>query len=290
MESLFVSAPNLEFEAAPAFHLVRVDLVRPTRHQQMLKPRQNCNKGARRHNAIQSASLTLSFHHLQIFLPLLVAKDEDLLTVPSDPPSRVMSPKFPDVEHNSLQIQIAHRPRNEQHSSQAKIKGTKRTYVGANFGGNDASKRAREDDPMNDFEAKQNLVDAEDSDDTVFSEDLSLPAKTRKRIRNRSNKAEKNWTMAMKRHWNTAQTDKTMTTITIKRTEMHTVLPPLLPLPRTWESIADQCELLLMYRRITDCMKTVWSSLRLFDDVKEVTDRTKENCPQMHPKPSDLGE
>ena len=47
-----------------------------------------------------------------------------------------------------------------------------------------------------------------------------------KRNRNLNNKLEKNWTMAMKRHWDTEQKDKAMELITIKRAELHTVQRP----------------------------------------------------------------
>ena len=47
-----------------------------------------------------------------------------------------------------------------------------------------------------------------------------------KRNRNLNNKLEKNWTMAMKRHWDTKQIDKAMEVITITRAELHTVQRP----------------------------------------------------------------
>jgi hypothetical protein len=47
-----------------------------------------------------------------------------------------------------------------------------------------------------------------------------------KRNRNLNNKLEKNWTMAMKRHWGTDQKDKAMELITITRAELHTVQRP----------------------------------------------------------------
>ncbi len=47
-----------------------------------------------------------------------------------------------------------------------------------------------------------------------------------KRNRNLNNKLEKNWTMAMKRHWETDQKDKAMELITITRAELHTVQRP----------------------------------------------------------------
>jgi hypothetical protein len=84
-------------------------------------------------------------------------------------------------------------------------------------GGPDNSNRDCEDD---DFDDDQNRGNGDDSE--LSSNDLDLPAK-KKRVRDRSNKAEKNWTMAMKRHWNTPQKDKAMAQITFKRTELHTV-------------------------------------------------------------------
>jgi hypothetical protein len=47
-----------------------------------------------------------------------------------------------------------------------------------------------------------------------------------KRNRNLNNKLEKNWTMAMKRHWETDQKDKAMELITITRAQLHTVQRP----------------------------------------------------------------
>ena len=93
------------------------------------------------------------------------------------------------------------------------------------FGGAAHNKAVGEDDDFEDDAKGEN--GGEESD--VSSNDLDLPEKKKKRVRNRSNKAEINWTMAMKRHWNTPQKDKAMAQITIKRTELHTVHVPLHP-------------------------------------------------------------
>ncbi len=94
------------------------------------------------------------------------------------------------------------------------------------FGGSATNKRARDDNDLDD-DVKEDIGE---SDSDLSSNDLDLPNKKQKRVRNRSNKLEINWTMAMKRHWNTQQKDKAMAQITIKRTELHTVHVHLLPL------------------------------------------------------------
>jgi hypothetical protein len=43
------------------------------------------------------------------------------------------------------------------------------------------------------------------------------------RRQDRSNRSEKNWTTAMKRHWNTKQKNKAMALITIKRDKLEEV-------------------------------------------------------------------
>jgi hypothetical protein len=92
------------------------------------------------------------------------------------------------------------------------------------FGGPAQKICAAEDDDFDDD------VKGWNGDDSYLSSnDLDLPEKKKKRVRNRSNKAEINWTMAMKRHWNTPQKEKAMAQITIKRTELHMVHVHLLP-------------------------------------------------------------
>jgi hypothetical protein len=52
------------------------------------------------------------------------------------------------------------------------------------------------------------------------------------RLQNRSNRSEKNWTTAMKRHWNTKQKDTAMAQITIKRDQLQEVFTHHISLPR----------------------------------------------------------
>ena len=107
---------------------------------------------------------------------------------------------------------------------------------------------------------------------SLQSVDKNLHPTKKKRTRNLTNKLEMNWTMAMRRHWNTPLKDKAMSMTTIKRSDMHMVCPQhQTHIPRstltpneTWQCNTYQCDLLVFSRRITDCILMVWSSLMIF--------------------------
>jgi hypothetical protein len=124
----------------------------------------------------------------------------------------------------------SHRPRQrpshllQKYTTRTKNKGKNENTLPPCLAEPAHNKRAGEDDDFDDD------VKGWNGDDSYLSSnDLDLPEKKKKRVRNRSNKSEINWTMAMKRHWNTPQKEKAMAQITIKCTELHTVHVHLLP-------------------------------------------------------------
>ena len=92
-------------------------------------------------------------------------------------------------------------------------------------------KRKREDkessvDDPSDFKDEVSSED-DQGDFKKTCADSSVPIKVKRdrlvRRQDRSNRSEKNWTTAMKRHWNTKQKDIAMALITIKRDQIQEV-------------------------------------------------------------------
>ena len=134
-------------------------------------------------------------------------------------------------------------------------------------------------DPRTQESSNAPIADTNDFEEGKANTDSgSLEPKKKKRKRNLNNKIEKNWTMAMKRHWDTPQKDKAMELITIKRPELHTVKPPPLTRPTTPATNSHIFVMGQAYHRLY--LDGVVIVDDFFDDPAEVVEGRGEEYPK----------